>query len=181
MVEPIRRRIIVSEFTCTGNKVAIARAEAEFLTLAGKLKVLNVPAKAKFKMTGMVKNMQHLAVEFTGRPGSVYEGSIIKGTLILDDNYPVKNPLFFFDKVNGTTFQHINVYGGDNTCLDVLSEAGYNATMDLATIIRAVEELIYEPNPESPANIALLDLYKKDKPKYDEILKKQAEALRPKK
>jgi len=41
-----------------------------------------------------------------------------------------------------------------------------------------LERLIYEPNPDSPANIGLTDLFKTNKVKYEEVLKTQAETLK---
>ena len=186
MVTPAKKKIPIAIIdsdnqTFTGNKIALIRAEEEHKLLRQSLKTIGIPVKASFRMEGMTKNMQFLDIEFTGRPGSIYEGCVIKGTLLLGDDYPEKNPKFKFKEVNEKTFKHINVYGDGNTCLDVLTEAAYRPNMALGEIIAAIEKLIYEPNENSPANIGLKEKYNSDRAAYDEEIKSQSEFLKKKK
>ena len=143
-------------------------------------KPTDLPVSYKLRKEGLADILQLWDVTFKGRAGTPYEGRKITGTLQFPDNYPIDSPRFIFGTLpddDKQHFKHINVYGDGSTCIDILNAATYNSATQVADMLKALEDLIYNPNPDSAANKELEGLFRKDMASYEQRIKEQAERL----
>lgn len=110
-----------------------------------------------------------------GREATIWEGAMIRGTINIPEEYPFRHPEVKFDFKG---FKHIHVYSDGKVCMPLLSALSWDPSTEIYVVLVKLEELIHnEPNPASPANIDLLDMYLSNKAIYEEIIKEQARLL----
>ena len=62
---------------------------------------------------------------------------------------------------------HPNVYPSGTVCLSILNEEeAWRPAITIKEILLGIQELLNDPNPESPAQADAFNLFKKDKPAY---------------
>ena len=67
---------------------------------------------------------------------------------------------------------HPNVYPSGTVCLSILNEEeGWKPAITIKQILLGIQELLNEPNPESPAQADAYNLFKKDRPAYERKVK----------
>ena len=122
-------------------------------------------------------------VQIYGADDTIYEGYEINGILQFPENYPWSPPSFqFSDKL-----WHPNIYTDGKVCISILhsgiDETGYESecerwspVMTARSVIVSIISLLYNPNPDSPANIDAAKMYLNDKNKYlDTVYKYNSE------
>lgn len=63
---------------------------------------------------------------------------------------------------------HPNVYPSGTVCLSILNEEeGWKPAITVKQIALGVQDLLDNPNPESPAQAEAYNLFKKDKVEYE--------------
>lgn len=63
---------------------------------------------------------------------------------------------------------HPNVYPSGTVCLSILNEEeGWKPAITIKSILIGIQDLLNDPNPESPAQADAYNLFKKDKPAYE--------------
>jgi len=88
-----------------------------------------------------------------GREGTIWEGGEFQGTLEFPDNYPTVNPIYRWKGMGDYKFYHLNVYDDGETCIDILnSEYAYTPATTILEILIGLENLLYDPNPNSPTD-----------------------------
>ncbi|CAG8521072.1 28928_t:CDS:2 [Gigaspora margarita] len=70
---------------------------------------------------------------------------------------------------------HPNVYPSGTVCLSILNEEeGWKPAITIKQILLGVQNLLDEPNPDSPAQSDAYMLFKKDRVAYDKRIRQQA-------
>jgi len=112
-------------------------------------------------------------VDLFGPPGSPYEGGHYKCKMTFPPTYPVNPPVVKFI----TKIFHPNVHEDGKVCISILHEgndvSGYEHQMErwrpiqnIRTIFLSIISLLYDPNPESAANIDAAKMFREDKKGY---------------
>jgi ubiquitin-conjugating enzyme E2 I len=99
--------------------------------------------------------------------------------------YPTKPPkctnLVFLPKVLKLTHTgkfvpplfHPNVYPSGTVCLSILNEEeGWKPAITIKQILLGVQDLLDDPNPDSPAQADAYNLFKKDRAAYEAKVKR---------
>ena len=67
---------------------------------------------------------------------------------------------------------HPNVYPSGTVCLSILNEEeGWKPAITIKQILLGIQDLLDDPNPESPAQAEAYNLFKKDKDAYSKKVK----------
>lgn len=67
---------------------------------------------------------------------------------------------------------HPNVYPSGTVCLSILNEEeGWKPAITIKQILQGIQTLLVEVNPESPAQEAAYNLFKKDRAAYEKKIK----------
>ena len=68
---------------------------------------------------------------------------------------------------------HPNVYPSGTVCLSILNEEeGWKPAITIKQILLGVQELLDEPNPDSPAQADAYNLFKRDRAAYENKVKR---------
>ncbi|EIT78352.1 ubiquitin-protein [Aspergillus oryzae 100-8] len=63
---------------------------------------------------------------------------------------------------------HPNVYPSGTVCLSILNEEeAWKPAITIKQILLGIQDLLDDPNPESPAQAEAYNLFKKDRPAYE--------------
>lgn len=93
------------------------------------------------------------------------------------EEYPQKPPKCQFTP----PLFHPNVYPSGTICLSILNEdQDWKPAITIKQIVLGVQDLLNDPNPDSPAQTEAYSLYKKDRVKYEAKVKQQARERVPK-
>ncbi|KAI8089163.1 SUMO-conjugating enzyme ubc9 [Halteromyces radiatus] len=75
---------------------------------------------------------------------------------------------------------HPNVYPSGTVCLSILNEdEGWKPAITVKQILTGIQDLLNDPNPESPAQSDAYVLFKKNKKEYERRVLEQAANNRP--
>ncbi|KAF0555600.1 SUMO-conjugating enzyme ubc9 [Gigaspora margarita] len=92
-------------------------------------------------------------------------------TMTFPEDYPSKPPKCKFVPA----LFHPNVYPSGTVCLSILNEEeGWKPAITIKQILLGVQNLLDEPNPDSPAQSDAYMLFKKDRVAYDKRIRQQA-------
>lgn len=68
---------------------------------------------------------------------------------------------------------HPNVYPSGTVCLSILNEEeAWKPSITIKQILLGVQDLLNDPNPESPAQAEAYNLFKKDRVEYEKRVKR---------
>ncbi|KAL1865727.1 SUMO conjugating enzyme Hus5 [Diaporthe australafricana] len=96
-----------------------------------------------------------------GKEKTIWEGGQFKMTVQFPDGKFVP-PLF-----------HPNVYPSGTVCLSILNEEeAWKPAITVKQILIGVQDLLNDPNPESPAQADAYNLFKKDRAEYERRVKR---------
>ncbi|KAJ6169511.1 hypothetical protein N7497_002354 [Penicillium chrysogenum] len=99
-----------------------------------------------------------------GKANTLWEGGLFKLDLIFPDEYPTKPPKCKFTPA----LFHPNVYPSGTVCLSILNEEeGWRPAITIKQLLLGIQDLLDDPNPESPAQAEAYNLFKKDRPQYE--------------
>ncbi|KAJ5811074.1 Ubiquitin-conjugating enzyme E2 [Penicillium robsamsonii] len=122
-----------------------------------------------------------------GKANTLWEGGLFKIDLIFPDGerrntfkttegpytnldsstlleYPTKPPKCKFTP----PLFHPNVYPSGTVCLSILNEEeGWRPAITIKQLLLGIQDLLDDPNPESPAQADAYNLFKKDRPAYE--------------
>jgi ubiquitin-conjugating enzyme E2 I len=83
----------------------------------------------------------------------------------------ITNPSFTPGKFTPPLF-HPNVYPSGTVCLSILNEEeAWRPAITIKQILLGIQDLLDDPNPESPAQADAYNLFKKDRAAYEKRVK----------
>ncbi|OTA99886.1 hypothetical protein M426DRAFT_76123 [Hypoxylon sp. CI-4A] len=105
-----------------------------------------------------------------GKEKTIWEGGLFKLTMTFPDEYPTKPPKCKFTP----PLFHPNVYPSGTVCLSILNEdEGWKPAITVKAIALGIQDLLDNPNPDSPAQADAYNLFKRDKVEYEKRVKRQ--------
>ncbi|ORY68850.1 ubiquitin-conjugating enzyme/RWD-like protein [Pseudomassariella vexata] len=111
-----------------------------------------------------------------GKEKTIWEGGMFKMTMSFPDEYPTKPPKCKFTP----PLFHPNVYPSGTVCLSILNEEeGWKPAITVKQIVLGVQDLLDNPNPESPAQAEAYNLFKKDRVEYERRVRRVVRENQP--
>ncbi|AAV50726.1 putative ubiquitin-conjugating enzyme E2 [Acanthamoeba castellanii mimivirus] len=120
-----------------------------------------------FQINMVDENIFLWKVNIKGPENSLYENYNFELEIELSNDYPYSSPKVKFI----TPIQHMNVNDKGDICLNILKKDGWNASLNIISIIWSIIVLLDQPNPEDPFNSELASLYRNDKLSYDKKIR----------
>ncbi|ORY98455.1 SUMO-conjugating enzyme ubc9 [Syncephalastrum racemosum] len=111
-----------------------------------------------------------------GKDNTPWENAVYKVIMTFPEDYPSKPPKCKFTP----PLFHPNVYPSGTVCLSILNEdEGWKPAITLKQILLGIQDLLNDPNPDSPAQQDAYMLFRKDKKEYERRVREQALHNRP--
>lgn len=106
-----------------------------------------------------------------GKPNSLWAEATYPVSITFSEEYPSKPPKVMFP----AGFWHPNVYPSGTVCLSILNESqDWRPAITLKQIVLGIQELLTNPNPDSPAQEPAWKAFSKDRATYEKKVKEQA-------
>ncbi|KAF9763175.1 Sumo-conjugating enzyme ubc9 [Nosema granulosis] len=103
---------------------------------------------------------------FPGPDTELYAGSYYVVHLIFSKTYPYSPPKAVFKN----SVYHPNVYADNSVCLDVISSK-WKPSMNVSTVLCALQQLLEFPNIKSPANTGAAHSFRTKNAEYNKKVK----------
>ena len=123
-----------------------------------------------FMASPFKENLRKWAAVILGPEDTAWAGAALCLSLDFTDEYPTKPPTV---KILTRMF-HPNVYNDGSICLDILKEK-WSPAYDVSSVLVSIQNLLTDPNPQSPANGEAANLYVRDRNGFDMRVAKIAE------
>ena len=106
-----------------------------------------------------------------GKKNTDWDGGIYKMILTFPEDYPTSPPLCTFKPA----LFHPNVYPSGNVCLSIINaHEDWKPSITIKQILLGIQELLDDPNLNSPANGPAFTMLKNHKAQYTEKVREQA-------
>lgn len=106
-----------------------------------------------------------------GKAGTIWEGGVYPLTMEFTEEYPSKPPKCKFSP----PLFHPNVYPSGTVCLSILNEdEDWRAAITVKQVLIGIQDLLDNPNPNSPAQAEAYHLFISNKPQYEQRVKEVA-------
>lgn len=106
-----------------------------------------------------------------GKPGTDWEGGFYPLSMEFSEDYPTKPPKCKFP----AGFFHPNIYPSGTVCLSILNEdEGWKPSITVKQILLGVQELLDNPNAQSPAQSDAFVTFTQRLPEYRKKVQQQA-------
>ncbi|KAI9159238.1 SUMO conjugating enzyme Hus5 [Blastocladiella emersonii ATCC 22665] len=122
------------------------------------------------------KNMRVWEAGIPGKTGTIWEGGLFKVNIEFPEDYPSKPP-----KVKFTPpLFHPNVYPSGTVCLSIINEdEGWKPAISVKQVLLGVQDLLNDPNPNSPAQSDAYTLFVKNRAAYEKKIRQIAKENAP--
>jgi len=111
-----------------------------------------------------------------GKAGTDWEGGVFKVSMEFPEDYPSKPPKCKFVP----PLFHPNVYPSGTICLSILNEEeGWRPAISVKQVLLGIQDLLDDPNPNSPAQSEAYGLYTSDKQEYRRRVRAEAKKNTP--
>jgi len=115
-------------------------------------------------------NLMRWKCHIPGKKGSLWEGGYYPIAIEFPEDYPQKPPKCKFPE----KFYHPNIYPSGTVCLSILNEdEDWMPSISVKQILLGIQDLLTEPNPNSPAQTDAYVDFTKNRPVYTSKVKKQ--------
>jgi ubiquitin-conjugating enzyme E2 I len=105
-----------------------------------------------------------------GRADTLWAGGHFPLYLEFPPTYPAQPPVARFRP----PVPHLNIFPSGTVCLSILDEGdGWRPSMDLRQILVGVQDLLANPNPDSPAHEGHFRNFVSDRKLYDETVRRR--------
>ncbi|EMR09572.1 SUMO-conjugating enzyme ubc9 [Pneumocystis murina B123] len=126
------------------------------------------------KLPDGTMDLMNWSVGIPGRPKTSWEGGMFKLTMFFPEEYPTKPPKCKFTP----PLFHPNVYPSGTVCLSILNEEeSWKPAITIKQILLGIQDLLNDPNPNSPAQSEAYTLFKKDRAAYEKRIRQQAREM----
>ncbi|QWW23003.1 hypothetical protein CA7LBN_001804 [Candidozyma auris] len=116
-------------------------------------------------------DLTHWDAGIPGKPNTLWADATFPVTIYFSEEYPSKPPKVMFPPA----FYHPNVYPSGTVCLSILNESqDWRPAITLKQILLGIQELLTNPNPDSPAQEPAWKAFSKDRATYEKKVKEQA-------
>ncbi|KAL6047489.1 SUMO-conjugating enzyme sce1 [Balamuthia mandrillaris] len=106
-----------------------------------------------------------------GKKGTLWEGGMFPITMEFTDDYPSKPPKCRFP----AGFFHPNIYPSGTVCLSIVNEdEDWKPSISVKQILMGIQDLLDNPNPNSPAQQDAYALFVTNRPEYERRVKLQS-------
>ncbi|CAG9466387.1 unnamed protein product [Pedinophyceae sp. YPF-701] len=140
------------------------------MRLMGELKDLQRDPPHGCSASPIGEDMFSWEATIMGPDESPWEGGIFGLKLHFDTSYPSKPPRVYFT----TSLFHPNVYRDGSVCVDTIAER-WSPCNTVSTILVALQSLLTDPNPASPANPEAARMLVKDVKAYTRMVRQCAQ------
>lgn len=106
------------------------------------------------KAAPIADDIMHWEAVIFGADDTAWKDGTFKLTIEFSRNYPNQAPKVRFV----TKMFHPNIYGDGRICLDILDH-NWSPIYDVYAILTSIQQLLVDPNPNSPANNEAAKLY----------------------
>lgn len=89
--------------------------------------------------------------------------------IVADSSYPIKPPVINFSKSTPINHPNVNIDTGE-ICLDILKSESWSPAWNLEHLVVAILMLIDNPEPDSPLNVDLANLFRSDKEAFESMV-----------
>ena len=151
-----------------GFQYNFAGVSGEFVSMTTKFAkrvTKELRSLAKDPLTGIKVeygvDLQHYTAIVEGVEDTAFEGGVFVLSVVLGDAYPQEPPLIIFQ----TKCFHPNIYRDGKICLDILQK-NWVSSYTLGSVLQSIQQLLSDPNPDSPANTEASSLFVDDKREY---------------
>eukprot|EP00814_Leptocylindrus_danicus_P018074 CAMPEP_0116023260 /NCGR_PEP_ID=MMETSP0321-20121206/11484_1 /TAXON_ID=163516 /ORGANISM="Leptocylindrus danicus var. danicus, Strain B650" /LENGTH=161 /DNA_ID=CAMNT_0003494503 /DNA_START=94 /DNA_END=579 /DNA_ORIENTATION=+ len=132
-------------------------------------------AKPKAKADGS-SDLMRWDVGIPGKTGTDWEGGVYKVLMEFTEEYPSKPPKCKFVP----PLFHPNVYPSGTICLSILNEEeGWRPAITIKQMLLGIQDLLDDPNPNSPAQSEAYNLFTSNKSEYRKRVKAEARKNTP--
>ncbi|GAA5859157.1 hypothetical protein JCM5296_002994 [Sporobolomyces johnsonii] len=108
-------------------------------------------------------NLRHWTGTITGPPDSAYQGGKFGIDLTFPVEYPFKSPTVKFT----TRIYHPNVTDDGAICIGLLKAEAWKPSTKIEQILRALVQLLQEPNPDDALVASIAEIYNQDRPTFN--------------
>lgn len=121
-------------------------------------------------------NLMKWKCHLPGKNGTDWEGGYYPLTMVFSEDYPTKPPKCQFPQ----GFFHPNIYPSGTVCLSILNEdEGWRPSITVKQILTGIQELLDEPNANSPAQSDAYMMFTSNLKMYKDKVRKQAKEYPP--
>jgi len=122
-------------------------------------------------------NIMQWETGIPGREGTDWAGGLYKVMMDFPEEYPSKPPKCKFVP----PLYHPNVYPTGTICLSILDEdKGWKPAITIKQLLLGIQDLLTNPNPNSPAQSAAYECFVKFPEEYKKKIREQAKQREPK-
>lgn len=89
--------------------------------------------------------------------------------IVADSAYPLKPPKIKFSNKTPINHPNVNIDTGE-ICLDILKSESWSPAWNLEHLVLAILMLIDNPEPDSPLNVDLANLFRSDKEAFESVV-----------
>ncbi|KAL6055718.1 SUMO-conjugating enzyme sce1, variant 2 [Balamuthia mandrillaris] len=116
-------------------------------------------------------NLMRWTCGIPGKKGTLWEGGMFPITMEFTDDYPSKPPKCRFP----AGFFHPNIYPSGTVCLSIVNEdEDWKPSISVKQILMGIQDLLDNPNPNSPAQQDAYALFVTNRPEYERRVKLQS-------
>ncbi|SCV69066.1 BQ2448_2086 [Microbotryum intermedium] len=115
----------------------------------------------------------------TGPPDSAYKGGNFKIDITFPIEYPFKSPNIKFASSSRTTrIYHPNVTDDGALCVGVLKAEAWKPSTKIDQVLRALVQLLQEPNPDDALVAAIAEQYNKERLAFNKTAQEWVKKVR---
>ena len=141
-----------------------------------KIKSINSSEK-QFDASPNSENLFLWNARIFGPSETIWDGAVFKLNIEYPQDYPHHPPSVKF--IDIIPF-HPNVYSNGQICLSILDKKneklGWSSAYDTYSVLTAIQSLLDNPNPNSPANNQAAELYQFNRSEYNLRVKQVVES-----
>lgn len=118
---------------------------------------------------GSILNWKAVIAKPSVKENSYYYNGKWTLDITADSTYPLKPPTIRFNRKTPINHPNVNLTTGE-ICLDILKDDAWSPAWNLENLVGAILMLIDDPEPDSPLNVDLANLFRFDKQAFESMV-----------